>query len=85
MFAAPQVETEGLKKGYGKVIDSLARLPKNAAHIWVNDIGVIEPSNRLVKLLRSAVSTGPGISGIRFTRNAVSGQFIEDAHIYRMT
>jgi hypothetical protein len=37
-----------------------------------------------VALLRKAVSTGPGISGVRITNNAVNGRIIDDAYIYRV-
>jgi len=46
---------------------------------------VIEEKAPLYVLLRSAISTGPGLSGIRFSRNVINGQLIEDAYLYRIT
>ena len=46
---------------------------------------VFPPTHPIVVLLNLAVSTGPGINGIRFSRNTINGQFIEDAFIYRLT
>ena len=38
----------------------------------------------LIGLLRQLIVTGPGIHGIRLSRNVVNGAMIEDAYIYRM-
>jgi hypothetical protein len=38
----------------------------------------------MLSLLRVAISTGPGISGIRFTHNTINNVLIEDAYIYRL-
>jgi hypothetical protein len=45
----------------------------------------VKDNDPLVLLLRKAIVTGPGISGIRFTSNSVNGTFIDDAYIYRLT
>ncbi|NIV68021.1 hypothetical protein GWN43_04130 [Candidatus Bathyarchaeota archaeon] len=50
----------------------------------MRQISVISTEHDLVKLLRAAIHTGPGISGIRFTGNVINGVFIDDAYIYRM-
>ena len=41
------------------------------------------PDAPVVALLRTAIRTGPGISGIRFKNNVIDGTLIEDAYIYR--
>lgn len=43
------------------------------------------PDNPLIQTLCKAISTGDGISGIRFSKNYINGQMIEDSYIYRMT
>lgn len=52
--------------------------------VSLNDVGVTDTSSTLVNLLRTAISTGDGISGIRFSRNTINGTFIEDSYIYRI-
>jgi hypothetical protein len=46
-------------------------------------IGVLDAEADLVRLLKAAVGTGPGISRIRFSKNVINGHFIDDALIYR--
>jgi hypothetical protein len=45
----------------------------------------VKDNDPIVVLLRKAISTGPGIAGVRFTNNSVNGTFIDDAYIYRLT
>lgn len=54
-------------------------------NIEIDQISVIKPDTPIIGLLRSAVSTGPGISSIRFSNNVIKGQMIEDVLIYRIT
>ena len=49
-----------------------------------DDIGLARPDDQMVALLARAISTGPGISGIRFTHNTINNVLIEDAYIYRL-
>ncbi len=46
-------------------------------------VELVTETNELTRLLRRAVGTGPGISGIRLSNNSINGTFIEDAYIYR--
>ena len=85
LLASPRVEAGGPKKAYLDILDALAELPKDAPRIALKDVTVLDPKNALVKLLKSAVKTGTGISGIRFSGNTINGHFIEDAYIYRLT
>ena len=84
VIASPEVRLLGPKAVYRKVVAALQRLPAEADPIGTKDISVVEDKDPLVVLLRSMISTGPGISGIRFSRNVINGQLIEDAYIYRI-
>jgi hypothetical protein len=55
-----------------------------SAVLSVDDIALARPDDQMLTLLRRAISTGPGISGIRFTRNTINNVLIEDAYIYRL-
>jgi len=60
-------------------------MPNAQARIPLKDIAVIDSNDPLIKLLRVAIKTGGGISGIRFTKNVINGTPIEDAYIYRIS
>jgi len=83
MVASPVIDEKGPKESYALIQETLARLSP-ASDISLKQISVVSPTHNLVKLLRVAIRTGPGISGIRFTGNTVNNVFIEDAYIYRM-
>ena len=56
-----------------------------SVNLTIDQISTIKPQAPIIKLLKSAITTGPGISNIRFSQNVVNGQLIEDVHIYRIT
>ena len=82
-MALPEVRVLGPKALYKKLRSVINKLPEPI--IETKDITVLEDNAPLILLLKSAISTGPGISGIRFSRNTINGQYIEDAYIYRIT
>jgi len=83
LLALPEVRVLGPKALYKKLRSVINKLPEPI--IETKDITVLEDNAPLILLLKSAISTGPGISGIRFSRNTINGQYIEDAYIYRIT
>jgi hypothetical protein len=85
VIASPEVRVAGPRAVYRKIRAALGRLPGEVAAVGTKDISVVDEKAPLFQLLRSAVSTGPGISGVRFTRNVINGQLIEDAYLYRLT
>jgi hypothetical protein len=85
IVVSPEVETSGPRKVYQKIQPVLSQILEEKRSIGLKDISVVENNNPLIALLRNAIRTGATISGIRFSRNAINGQFIEDAYIYRMT
>jgi hypothetical protein len=85
IIASPEVRTYGPKKVYQKIQPILSQILEEKLSIGLKDISVVENNNPLIALLRMAIRTGDGISGIRFSRNTINGHFIEDAYIYRMT
>jgi len=85
VVASPEVRTRGPHAAYRK-IQTLSRGVPHAAELFApGDVTVVKDNDPLVVLLRRAISTGPGISGIRFTSNSINGTFIDDAYIYRLT
>lgn len=83
-IASPIVDQEGPKKAYGFIQSVLGKLSPTS-QISLKDISAISPNHNLIRLLKIAIRTGPGISGIRFTKNVINNTLIEDAYIYRTT
>ena len=84
MIASPDVRTEGPRRLYRTIQAVLNKLPPEQAAPSLSDITVLEASDPIVTLLSHALRTGPGISGVRFSRNTINGRFVEDAYIYRL-
>jgi len=85
VIASPAVKNEGPKRVYQKIQSVLSQVPDAAYKVTLSDISVVEHTDPLVTVLRTAVKTGMGISGLRFSRNTINGHFIEDAYLYRVT
>lgn len=80
LLSLPDVINQGPKAAYQTVQKVLFEgLPFS-----LDDIAVSKPDSPLLKLMRIAINTGAGISGIRFTNNVINGQLIQDAYIYRL-
>lgn len=85
VIAAPEVRQLGPKAMYRKIRTAFSKNSASTTAIGTKDISVVDDRTPLFLLLRSAVSTGPGIGGIRFSRNVINGQLIEDAYLYRLS
>lgn len=83
IIASPFVEENGPKWAYNFVQKELARLTPHL-NITLKDISVLSPKDELIKILRKGIRIGPGISGIRFSRNVINNILIEDAYIFRL-
>lgn len=80
----PEVMIHGPKQAYRQVQSVISQIPVEQIKIALKDITVIDSNDPLLSLLRVAVKTGDGISGIRFTHNVINGTLIEDSYIYRI-
>ena len=83
IIASPLVDSEGPRIFYKKIDDANRLADDTEEIVSLNDVGVTNPTNQIVQLLKFAIGTGGGISGIRFSRNTINGMFIEDTYIYR--
>ena len=82
IFASTVVDKKGPKEAYETVQSELENLNERY-ELSLQNISLISSNDKLVKLLRAAIKTGPGVSNIRFTGNVINSVFIEDAYIYR--
>jgi len=85
IIGSPEVRTRGLKAAYKQVQSVVAGIPEDQPKISLKDISLVDSNDSFVSLMRVAIKTGDGVSGIRFTRNMINGVLIEDAYIYRLT
>jgi len=83
IVASSLVDENGPKDAYTQIQRVLAKLSKPFG-ISLKNISVVSPNDDLIQLLRITISTGPGISGIRFARNTINNIFIEDSYLYRV-
>ena len=83
VFTYPAAEKVGVKAAYARIQKALSGMQLSKA-ISLEDVAIVKHDSDLVKLLRVAIRTGPGISGIRFTGNVVNGRLIPDTYIYRV-
>lgn len=78
------VKHDGPRQFYKRVVEANKKGDESESVVSLDDVSVADTSNTLVNLLKAAISTGDGISGIRFSRNTINGTFIEDSYIYRI-
>lgn len=84
LLASPWMVEKGPKKTYA-LIQSVIAESEPPLSILLKRISVMNPENKLIQLLRTAITTEHELSEIRFTRNTINNIFIEDALIYRLT
>lgn len=85
VIASSEVSTRGPRWAYRRVQSVLSKIPNPQSKIGLKDITVLDLDDPLIKLLKVAIKTGPGIHNVRFSRNVINGIAIEDAYIYRLT
>ena len=83
-LAEAKVGKAGPKNVYRQIQRIMKELPDDSQVLSLSDVGLLRSDAPFIQLLRTAISTGSGISGIRFTNNVVNGNLIEDAYIYRV-
>ena len=83
LFAIPGLNVKGPKIAYTEFYKFLEEKPN--LKLSLMNIKLIDSSDGFISLLKIAIMTYSGISGIRFTGNTINGYFIEDAYIYRIT
>lgn len=84
VLAEAKVATKGPRAIYQRIQRVLKKLPDDAKLIDLEDVALMRTDAPIVTLLRTAVKTGRGVSGMRFTNNVINGNLIEDAYIYRV-
>jgi hypothetical protein len=83
LFASPEVATKGPRDVYGRIQKVVRELGEKASAVPLSSIGLMDTDADLVRSLKVAARTGPGINRVRFSKNVLNGRFIADALIYR--
>jgi len=84
IIAEVKLSKQGPKKIYKKIQDIISLSGKELHGLSLDSVVLAKPDTHIVKLLKMAIHTGQGISGIRFTNNVINGTVVEDAYIYRL-
>ncbi len=77
------VGKHGPLEAYRRLSKSVRKINTGGFALDPVRVELVKETNELTRLLRRAVRTGPGISGIRLSNNSINGTFVEDAYIYR--
>ena len=83
LFASPDVGAKGPRDVYEKIQQAINQLGEKASAVPLSVVGLLDANDDLVRLLKVAIRTGPGVNRIRFSKNVINGHFIDDALIYR--
>lgn len=83
LFASPEVSASGPRDVYEKIRQAINQLGEKATAVPLSVIGVLDPNDDLVRLLKGGIQI-VGAKWIRFSKNVINGQFIDDALIYRV-
>lgn len=83
IIASPTEHEKGPRKAY-IAIQSVLNTSLPPIEIPLQNISVVSPDDNLIRTLQGLISTGSGISGIRFKQCSFNNLFIEDAYIYRV-
>jgi hypothetical protein len=82
-IASPAVDDKG-PKGVYSIVQYVVGSAEIPFGLTINDISIISPKHHLILLMKKAIKTDHGISGIRFLKNVIDNTLVEDAYIYRM-
>ena len=87
MIASDKEDFSSPKKAYSLINEVIEKMNNSGINIGfsLENISVVSTDHPLIRLLSSAIKTNPrSISGIRFSRNTIDNNYIEDAYIYRV-
>jgi hypothetical protein len=80
-IATPLVDEKGPARAYTDVQGALRSLAE-PSWISIQDISVVSPADKLVKVIKKAVHVPSGAKGVRLARTRVEDTYIEDAYVY---
>ena len=82
-IATPLVDQRGPTSAYTDLQGVLRSVAKPLS-ISMQDISMVSPKDKLVKVMKKAVHIPVGVNGARLARTRVDDTYIEDAYVYRV-
>lgn len=80
-----KLRVEGPRSVYRRIQQHLRKLAEPyRKDLPLHHVAVVPPDAPIVSRLRTALRTGPDLSGVRLTNNVIDGTLIEDAYVYRL-
>ncbi|MEK6284894.1 MAG: hypothetical protein AABO57_04065 [Acidobacteriota bacterium] len=83
VIATPLVDEVGPLSAYGRVQAELSVISPPLT-LSLQNISLISPKDERVKAFKKQLKIAPDPVGVRFTRSALNGTYIEDAYVYRL-
>lgn len=83
VIATPLVDEVGPLSAYGVIQARLSAI-KPPLSLALQNISLISPRDPRVKAFKKAMKVAPDPFGVRFTRSALNGTYVEDAYVYRL-
>jgi hypothetical protein len=80
VLGSPELRNRGPRRLYKRVQSVLSR---EEPTVPLSSVALVDSADPLVQTLSSVIKVSGG-NGVRFSRNSINGQYIEDAYIYRM-
>ena len=80
-LATPLVDQRGPLSAYTDLQNVLRTNPWS---ISMQEISVVSPKDKLVKVVKKSAAIPPGAPGIRFGRTRLDDTYIEDVYVYRV-
>jgi hypothetical protein len=82
-IASPLVDQRGPASAYTDVQGALRSL-QSRSWISMQEISVVSPNDKLVKLMSKSVHIPSDAPGVRFARTRLEDTYIEDAYVYSL-
>jgi hypothetical protein len=82
MLVLPDAVANSPRQAYQSVAEALEVTPPHLLELQY--ITVIAPDHPLVRALATLVPTGLPLEGIRLSRQALAGRYIDDLYLYRL-
>lgn len=84
ILCSKETDRLGPMISYAKIQNIIKKIPSSQSAPALRDISIPSSKSNLINTIKTTINTGPGISGIRFSKNTINNLFIEDAYIYRV-
>jgi hypothetical protein len=85
IIASRLVREQGPLAAYRELGETMKRIQATDFSMDSSRVHLVDEKDFHPSLLRKAIKTGTGISGISFGMNVINGTLVEDAYIYRST